>query len=449
MRLTMRSARPHRVPGHVLLPGLLGALCGATQSAAHNAPPSGALPVVVDGALWGGGTSWGVVERAADGEPTGTCEEVFGATLRFYAAVETSSGPRLLVGTSSGVFVTDDGGCTIHPVPGLVDHSPTAVAHVDETIYIVTASSDRDNGLFVSVDAGQTFVPRGPQRGDLILTSIAVDATASHVWMAGFTREPVKPVLLVSSDGGETFDDQSGRFPTAIQLRVLAADDAGVDPPGVMLVYVDGNRRNHLIRADHSVTALEYEVEVIGEIGAWVRHAGRAFITVNQNDLRLVEDHATTSIPGGPTHCLRTIPGDERLWGCGQVRHGAFFLSSTDGLTWQPELPITSQLRPRQCPTPSTAATVCATDPPDDTAPDLPAPQPPGDADDEPTPPTADPTTPTSPTSPPDDSSGCAAMTPAGVWPIATALAALAALLRRRAPRARSPYPQTARSASP
>lgn len=397
-------------------------LFGVTEAAAHSAPPSGVLPVLVDGALWGGGTSWGVVGQASDGAFVGTCDELFGDALRFYADVATSAGPRLLVGTSTGVLATEDGGCTAAPVPGLVGHNAMAVAQADTAIFVVTASAARENGLHLSTDGGRSFAPRGPQRDDLILTSLAVDGRGENVWMAGLMRDPVRPVLLVSHDGGETFVDHADRFPAAVQLRVLAADEAREGGVGVVLVMVDGYRRNHLFHADATLEARARVAEVIGEVGAWARFAGRELITVNNNDLRLVAGGVTTSVPGGPTHCLLTIPGDERLWGCGQIRHGAFFLSSTDGLSWQPHLPIANPLPQRDCPEDSAAVAVCAPD------------APPGGGDPAPSPDERDKAPPPDegdPASPEDSvaSSGCASGAHGGGW---TLVAVLAFTARRR-----------------
>ncbi len=94
--------------------------------------------------------------------------------------------------------------------------------------------------------------------------------------------------------------------------------------------------------------------------------AGIRFATAAGSVLFSTADAGTSIDPGGwqrstdgPLECLRRVPGDDSLWGCGRQTSGTWFKRTVDGITWTAALPFASVAN-RQCPASTPAAEACA-----------------------------------------------------------------------------------------
>ena len=377
----------HQAPPRCARLAVLVAFWSALPGLAHEAPAVGILPIVDGGALVGGGTTWGLYARLVEGvdadQPgfASVCEEALGGAIRFYARPPAARGPDTLwVGTAGGVVLTTDGGCTVDAVSGLAGENVVAALTRGARAYALTSSTpgpdDPGNGLYIGDGDGDGFVPFAlfPDHFFSHL-SVADDGTAL---LAGFRRDGagIVHVLLSVDESGAVKDVApallaAADLPPPSQLKVVGSDD-----DRHFVVHLNDRRQSTLLEVQPAAAAaadLAPVVEVLGtdarDITRAVRFRDRVFVQLNSNALAVVDEAGFRAVDGGPTHCLYADLGDDRLWGCGQTRHGAFFLVSDDGETFTPELPIPSptQESRRACPARSSAPFVCggAVDPVD------------------------------------------------------------------------------------
>ena len=381
--------------------GLAGLGLWAPTASAHLGGAQGVMPFVDDGVLVAAGTTWGLVTGDDVTGFSQSCEEAIGDVPRAFVRLVNELGPRTLAATGQGVVATVDGGCTWTPVPGTVDRNVTALVAsgvTPGTLWATTASVDGDNAVLVSHDGGAAFetwqvVPVG-----VLLTSLAVGPVVVDVgdvvagseqheqqllMVAGTDTGTRRPLLLwgmssSSSSSSSSLLPVGGAALDGAQLvRALAVDGdvAGVAGGEVWFSTLDSIGRGHLHRVLVTAGVMADAVEV-GSFDGLVKATGsvagfrfviaaggvvfRALATDLVSDGSDVVDLAVWGrSAAGPLQCLLRLPGDARLWGCGDVAAGTWFKATVDGDTWQDELPM-QQVRELACPESSPGAQACA-----------------------------------------------------------------------------------------
>lgn len=309
----------------------------AVPAAAHNVPLAGMTPFVEDGELVEAATTWGIVWPRGDVFDR-VCEEAPGERARFVLQARDAAG-GLLLGTSQGLLRTTDHGCTYVPVADeTAGHMLTGAAvarDAPDVVYMVSATAGAPGVLWRSTTGGTDAVAIWEGEG-VLLSTVATSPDGQTVVAAGLHLASGQPRVLLSRDGGAQFAAATALESENAFVRGLAAEDDGT--VGLALAKPDG--QNALVRVDAAGAQT-----VVGTsekaITAYRRFAGQDLVALGgQVHARwdavagaFVED------PSGPGLCLLDVPGDPRLWGCGEVRHGGHFLTTTDGQTWEPVLP--------------------------------------------------------------------------------------------------------------
>ncbi len=359
------------------------ALVVALAAAAHLDAVAGMSPYVVDGEVIGGGTTWGVVLQDDDLVLRRVCEEAIGERPRFLHRAQDG---RVLVGSSQGLLVTTDGGCTYAPVAGPLGAASTAALAVapddPARIAVVTSAPGGGNGLFVSADEGATFTALRSDDGDLLFGSVALGA-GGLVVAGGVSPSSGAPFLWASSDDvafavadGATSAADGGVPPDA---GVDGGADGGVEvrttpwPAGSTLVralgvagdgrvalgVVDAQGGGRLVLVAPDLQAAEDAATFDGAPTAWAEHAGRRFVAIAGTALYVDDGDGFVLDEDAPAKCLVHPTGDARLWACGQLGDGAHFLATDDGVAWQPYMPF-GLVVDRLCPAGTIGQTACA-----------------------------------------------------------------------------------------
>lgn len=331
----------------------------ASPALAHLGAPEGRRPFIEDGALLGGGTTWGIIEREDD-RWLRVCEESLGGPPAFYFRLPTSG--RVLIGRADGLWLTDDG-CSLDPGPALFsDAQPALLAQpldVPGTLFVATAKADGDNGLYVSTDEGQSFTGTGLMNEDASLRSIAVSSDGQDLYVGGIWLDSRAPVIFVSRDGGVTFTEAPAFSDTTAAANVLAIDDVTSE---VAIVLLDeAAPGSTLMLADPDVSALSELAVFDGVVSDFLVHDG-AWLVIEGRQRFYRRDKTASSFElteGGPTRCLLHLPGDDRAWGCGQPFQNGHFLTSDDGVSWTPVMPFL-EVEERRCPAGTVGAERCA-----------------------------------------------------------------------------------------
>ncbi len=367
-----KAAKEHSPCGPLRLRGFARELCSgsvlalvittlfvAQDAAAHFGAPEGRWPFLVEGELIGGGTTWGIVRKAED-RWLRVCEEAIEEPPAFYYR-QPSSG-RLLLARSDGLWLTDDG-CSLDAKPSVFDDArPSLLAEprdLPTTLYVATSSSTGDNGLFLSTDEGQTFTPTSLQHEDVSFRSLAVSDDGEKIYLGGIYLDSRLPVVFVSLDGADTFEPKSP-WPESVAAANVLGIDPGTGEVALTLLDPDVTGSTLALASGDlatSTTLAEFEGVVSDFLvhdDAWLVIEGR-----QRYFRRKKGDAEFTLVDGGPTRCLLKLPGDERVWGCGQPFQNGHFLVSDDGVSFTPVLPFLDVVEHR-CPPGTLGAERCA-----------------------------------------------------------------------------------------
>jgi hypothetical protein len=195
----------------------------------------------------------------------------------------------------------------------------------------------------------------GEVGGDrLLVGGVDVETRAPLLWTAlstpGHNTDPIPitvdddaqlAIALAIDDDGLWFStlDRIGRG----HLWRVAIDDAGIEGDGAGLAGAEVGSFDGVVRAT-------------GRVGGhrFVIAAGDVLHRAPAADLGVF-----TRTTDGPLRCLLTVPGDDRLWGCGTQPAGTFFRATNDGETWVDVLPFDT-VEELACPSGTPAAAACA-----------------------------------------------------------------------------------------
>jgi len=230
----------------------------AAPTFAHVGVPEGRAPFVGNDGLQGGGSTWGIVlETVENGERVlnRVCEEAIGQPPTFFHQRQDGT---VLMGTQNGLLVTPDGGCTIEASDTILEgrylNAMTRPQGAPQTLYVVTATPEGNNGFFKSTDDGTTFQGSSLAFSPLSFRTIVTNRSGQHVYVSAVELETSTPKLFVSHDFGVTFEEETPGFPEETQfILVLDYDDYR---ERVALVPYDGGLNSQLYFMDQDATTL-------------------------------------------------------------------------------------------------------------------------------------------------------------------------------------------------
>lgn len=344
---------------------VLLALSLAVPAAAHVGQlQEGREAFLVDGDLVGGLSTWGIVLPVGNHWER-VCEEAIGP-VAFFARRRASG--DILVGTLEGLMVTSDEGCSYQLVSGALDtHSPSAMVAVGSRLFATTAHYGQANGIYVSDDDGESWtLAHGPVT-DTALFQLQASADGTHLMATGSrTGASTSPVVLVSVDGGDSFQDASAGYGGYVIVSALGFRENGTT---AMISAMTSDNQFRVLGAaagsyasPTTIGTLPSEAKsgvdwnntvwVITPLAGMLYRKGAA-------DADFVQVSDTTS---GPTKCIAKHPDGDRLLGCGRQAIGnpGLFMESTDGVTWSALLGF-DDIAYRICPEDTAGFTMCAT----------------------------------------------------------------------------------------
>ncbi|MCC7070334.1 MAG: hypothetical protein IT383_03370 [Deltaproteobacteria bacterium] len=341
------------------------ALALAVPAAAHVGQlQEGRDPFLVDGEVMGGLSTWGIVL------PVGShwervCEEAIGP-VAFFARRRARG--DILVGTLEGLMVTSDEGCSYQLLSGALDeHSPAAMVAVGNRLFASTAQYGQANSIYTSDDEGESWqVAHGPV-ADTALFQLHASADGSHLIATGSrTGASTSPVVLVSVDGGESFQDVSSGYTGYVIVSALGFRENG--STAMISTMTSDNQFRVMAAAAGSyqtpttIGTLPSEAKsgVDWNSTVWVvTPLAGMFYRKGPADADFVQVSDTTS---GPTKCVARHPDGDRLLGCGRqaVGNPGLFMESADGVNWH-EIIGFDDIAYRVCPAETAGFTMCAT----------------------------------------------------------------------------------------
>jgi hypothetical protein len=335
-------------------------MLASTTAHAHLGMAQGRTPFLEpDFALSGAATSWGIVELESDGWQR-VCEEALGGPPSFYYRAPASD--RVLVGRFDGLHFTDDGGCTLQTGPtGFEEAKPTllAVAHDEPTtLYVATSSPDAINRVLKSVDGGESFSATQLSEQAARFTSIMTSGDGVRVWLTAVT-ETGALTLMVSSDGGATFDAPAAALPSDATSSTLVGYDLESNQPRLAVVRADV-AGSTLFALDADGAAAVQEATFDALVTDWARHGDHELVVVDRALLfgRGPQDAAFVE-RDTPARCLVRAPLDDvRLYACAMQGAGGHFFVTEEGATWTTLLPF-EDVQERVCPDGTPGATAC------------------------------------------------------------------------------------------
>jgi hypothetical protein len=349
---------------------LVCCLIGTSLEAyAHLGGAVGLRPFVDEGVIVGGATTWGVI-GLHDGGFAQTCEEALGSVPVDVVRLRDGDVVTLVAATDQGLTRSVDDGCSWQALTAVQGQRVGALSATTSTrLWAITsnAQADRadDNVLITSDDGGETFAIVFTF-AHAVPTSLVVERASDggeRVLVAGRDQAQQAPRLW-RSDGSAFSPFASGALEGAQLTRALAIDDHGL-----WFSTLDRLGRGHLFVAavDDLDGAAAVEVGSFdGIVGATDAVAGHRFVTAAGGVVFRAPDSGVAITPGqwqrttdGPLECLRRVPGDEGLWGCGRQSNGAWFVRTLDGVSWAPVFPF-DEVTSRRCPDTTPGSQACA-----------------------------------------------------------------------------------------
>ncbi len=312
--------------------------------------------------LFADGEVWPLVDArgiyALGGETRWLCDDALDTEpgLQGMAFVEDA----MLVSGSGGLVRSEDGGCSFTAVGGALEGHELGGLHPHpERPEVLTASQslNRENGAFLSEDAGRTWRAVGP-RGDRRVR--------------GLLRSPADPeVVYLNADWGLARSEDGGRSFTAIspgegvapdELRMLAADP--VDRLTAWAV-IERYPVATLVRTEDGGESWQTSLELGDAPESLAIKGGHMLLATPFEGLYRSADGGqswapVTTPPGLILGCLRDEPGSDRVWACG--RGGEWVLGYTEDLgeTWSTALPdFVAEASPWSCAAEAPSMTLC------------------------------------------------------------------------------------------
>lgn len=312
------------------------------------------VALAADGTLLGASTTWGLV-LLDEGCPRRVCEEAtFTPRWTFVASAD-----RALLGTSAGLLVTVDRGCSYLPGPAPLDELPVVyeAATADGSVLAVATAGAEPERVWVSTDRGLTFTlaleAPGFSGRDLTLAGMGDERA---LFFAGVDDEG-RPLIHHSEDLGASWSTFGAFADDVTSARVL-----GPGPGATCVLAVDRpGEGTSLLQSSLNLQDEQELGSFEGLVTAYACFAGFDFVVLEGSRLLRAPSGSPASAfveVEGPTGCLQ-VGADDRLWGCAGSAAGGHFLVSDDGIAFTPILPQ-ADVDERWCAAGTAGATVCA-----------------------------------------------------------------------------------------
>ena len=262
----------------------------------------------------------------------------------------------LLLGNFTGMFRSDSSLCQYAPVtPAFADQYVIDISQAQGRMVAVTSTGGQENGVHVSSDLGESWLPAGDGVQLLFETVALAPNDPSRVYAtATITPSPAEPgsvLLLRSFDDGQRWEsvpfegDASGAT-----LDLLAVD---ADDPNVLYARLSKDHEI-LLRSLDAGTSFESLLVVAGRIGGFDSSEGGRRLLVGGPDIGLLE-----SRDGGATFDVRQFDPDvgclarrgDELWVCDHRPDAPFQVgrSSDEGASFDSVLVFQDAGGPVRC----------------------------------------------------------------------------------------------------
>ncbi|MEQ1505801.1 MAG: hypothetical protein ABMB14_26435 [Myxococcota bacterium] len=331
----------------------------AIAASAHDTiGPIGLRPFVIDGALVGAHTTWGIVARpdagAGDGDDRWerVCEEALPGVRDVWRDPADGS---WWIATASGLLRSTDGGCSTEPtaldrpITAIADLSTEAIAIVDDPDGDALASSQDGFATWVPVTLTATTTATGSPPVDLRTVAAGGDGW----WASGFADGA--PIVLRSTDHA-AWEAVPSPDPAAILAVVLGP---GPDGSGIVVSTLDDAGGARLWHGDPDGFSLLAALPLAATGYACV--ADRCLVAINGAALlgwdRAAPPPVEVALVDGPARCLVAV-GDA-VWACAAADTPAQFAVTTDGRSFVDAL-LRLTIDDRSCPIGTDGASACA-----------------------------------------------------------------------------------------
>ena len=201
------------------------------------------------------GTSYGLA-ATSDGGATWslTCEGAIGESGTTHPRIAITADGALLAGVFSGAVASDASGCDYHAINDLAGHIPLDLQNVPGDPHGVIALTRQGAAYLVwrSFDDGESWVVAADDFGPkFVAHSVAATSDPDRFYVGGLTATDGLAALMVTEDGGQTFNavlvpnaDAAPNDPLFVEAvdpadpRRLVA--ALYEPPSKVLLSTDG-----------------------------------------------------------------------------------------------------------------------------------------------------------------------------------------------------------------
>lgn len=192
------------------------------------------------------------------------CEEAIGLDPTLPASWAVGPGGGLLAGSLEGLRVSRDQGCTWAPVELFAPRGVAALAPAGPAVLAATGRAGADNGVWRSLDEGQTWGRVVAERpGDYFTALRPAPGDAQRVYATSWQLTPLAAVLWRSDDGGQTFTatDVSSQLPGLGPFTALAVHPTQGDVLYATVAGQGSPARSWLLRSEDGGRTFEVVLE--------------------------------------------------------------------------------------------------------------------------------------------------------------------------------------------
>ena len=330
-------------------------------ASAHIGAPEGRSPFLDNDVFLGGGTTWGIIHHH-ESQWRRVCEESVGEPPNFWLYRPDG---RVLLGTSQGLLMTRDYGCTYEQVDeSLAMHKVGTVAVPEEYpshIYVATSSPGGNNAIYRSTNDGDTFDISGLQGLDDFILSMFATKNENNIYASTYSRGEGGVHLYRSTDFGATFQESVSFPENALYITIVGYRQATKQL--VLSIIFAGASGGHLYFADEALEEFT-PIQAFSSVPTtFVEYGAYEFVLLAFSELvrrvRSQDNSAFESFEDSNARCIVHSSSDDRLWRCGLSYQFGHFLSSLDGDEWDIHIPFLDVIE-FQCPEGTIGASRCA-----------------------------------------------------------------------------------------
>jgi hypothetical protein len=337
----------------VLAPCLLLAFTSPAVALAHGGLPAGDAPFFDGDAFVGGDMEFGLLSFEGD-VPVLASHDPIGAGINELVRLPDGG---VLATTFEGFYRTDDAGCSwafVESPVGTEQIRGLRIDPDDPDRLLATTATPGPNGVLESRDGGASWAWLGLQEPGVFFRPLLLGPDGVLV-AGGIDGGDGRDLVFVSEDGGATWRQPLATETSARGLLPLAFHDGRLwfgerFPEGSGALWSSADLGE--------TTAFEAGFEA-GRPESLAVVGGTPIVLVDSTFLHRQVAPGEFLIDGdAPRDCFGPRRGEE-LWVCGDIDIGAAFLTTTDGVAFEPVVSF-DELCPRSCPAGSRGAVATA-----------------------------------------------------------------------------------------